>query len=100
MSGGKQAVAHCRPSPEPKSRTRRWFMVEKDVRGSRWLGIRGTTARFSRLVVCAGLVLACSVPPPAQAFDTWWHAEATRHAMTANGFSADARLVVQVSNYL
>ncbi|HUR65199.1 MAG TPA: hypothetical protein VMZ03_02510 [Chitinophagaceae bacterium] len=34
------------------------------------------------------------------AFDTWWHAEATRKAMVANGFSADARLATQVSNYL
>ncbi|MEO7923879.1 MAG: hypothetical protein ABIR30_09385 [Chitinophagaceae bacterium] len=34
------------------------------------------------------------------AFDTWWHAECTRKAMTANGFSADARLATQVSNYL
>lgn len=34
------------------------------------------------------------------AFDTWWHAECTRKAMVANGFSADARLAAQVSNYL
>lgn len=34
------------------------------------------------------------------AFDTWWHAECTRKAMVANGFSADARLATQVSNYL
>lgn len=34
------------------------------------------------------------------AFDTWWHAECTRKAMTANGFSADARLAAQVSNYI
>lgn len=33
-------------------------------------------------------------------FDTWWHAECTRKAMTANGFSPDARLATQVSNYL
>jgi uncharacterized membrane protein YwzB len=33
------------------------------------------------------------------AFDTWWHAECTRKAMVANGFSGDARLAVQVSNY-
>src|SRR5258706_5917528 len=36
----------------------------------------------------------------ADAFDTWWHAEATRHAMDENGFSGNARLVVQVENYL
>ena len=35
----------------------------------------------------------------AMAFDTWWHAECTRKAMVANGFSADARLATQVSNY-
>ncbi len=34
------------------------------------------------------------------AFDTWWHAECTRKAMVANGFSADARLATQFSNYL
>lgn len=34
------------------------------------------------------------------AFDTWWHAECTRKAMVANGFSADARLAAQVSNYI
>ena len=33
-------------------------------------------------------------------FDTWWHAECTRKAMVANGFSADARLAAQVSNYI
>jgi len=36
----------------------------------------------------------------ASAFDTWWHAECTRKAMVGNGFSADARLATQVSNYL
>lgn len=34
------------------------------------------------------------------AFDTWWHAECTRKAMVANGFSSDARLATQFSNYL
>ena len=34
------------------------------------------------------------------AFDTWWHAECTRKAMVANGFSPDARLATQVSNYI
>src|SRR5262249_45493112 len=37
---------------------------------------------------------------PAAAFDTWWHAEATRKACEATGFSADARLTMQVENYL
>jgi hypothetical protein len=36
----------------------------------------------------------------AMAFDTWWHAECTRKAMVANGFSGDARLATQVSNYI
>jgi hypothetical protein len=36
----------------------------------------------------------------AMAFDTWWHAECTRKAMVANGFSSDARLATQVSNYI
>ncbi len=36
----------------------------------------------------------------AAAFDTWWHAECTRKAMVANGFSPDARLAAQVSNYI
>ena len=38
--------------------------------------------------------------PQTFAFDTWWHAECTRKAMVANGFSSDARLAVQMSNYI
>jgi len=34
------------------------------------------------------------------AFDTKWHADATRIAMEQNGFSADARLLCQFTNYL
>ena len=34
------------------------------------------------------------------AFDTKWHADATRLAMDRNGFSADARLLCQFGNYL
>lgn len=34
------------------------------------------------------------------AFDTWWHAEETRHGAEANGYATDARLVLQVENYL
>lgn len=46
------------------------------------------------LLLCAFLyVKEC------RAFDTWWHAECTRKAMVANGFSGDARLATQVSNY-
>lgn len=37
---------------------------------------------------------------PAAAFDTWWHAWATLQAMQTTGFSSDARLTVQVENYL
>lgn len=36
----------------------------------------------------------------ALAFDTWWHASCTQKAMTENGFSSDARLATQFSNYL
>ena len=46
------------------------------------------------------LLSACIISLQAMAFDTWWHAECTRKAMVANGFSADARLATQVSNYL
>ena len=34
------------------------------------------------------------------AFDTKWHADATRAAMDQNGFSADARLLCQFENYI
>lgn len=34
------------------------------------------------------------------AFDTWWHAESTRKAAVVNGFSSDARLALQASNYI
>lgn len=47
------------------------------------------------------LVGAMSLTPiKSLAFDTWWHAECTRKAMVANGFSPDARLATQFSNYL
>jgi hypothetical protein len=49
------------------------------------------------------LVLAaclCAAASNARAFDTKWHAEATRIAMERNGFSADARLLCQFENYL
>ena len=48
----------------------------------------------SILIIC--ICISCK----AMAFDTWWHAECTRKAMVANGFSNDARLATQVSNYL
>lgn len=46
------------------------------------------------------LLSACIISLHAMAFDTWWHAESTRKAMVANGFSSDARLATQVSNYI
>ncbi len=46
------------------------------------------------------LLAACFNVLSAMAFDTWWHAECTRKAMVANGFSGDARLAAQVSNYI
>ncbi|HQW43818.1 MAG: hypothetical protein IPN56_01535 [Chitinophagaceae bacterium] len=46
------------------------------------------------------LTLCLFTTSKAMAFDTWWHAECTRKAMTGNGFSADARLAAQVSNYI
>ncbi len=46
------------------------------------------------------LIVCCLHTLNAMAFDTWWHAECTRKAMVANGFSADARLATQVSNYI
>ncbi|MES2777267.1 MAG: hypothetical protein V4722_24025 [Bacteroidota bacterium] len=46
------------------------------------------------------VALFCFANLQAMAFDTWWHAECTRKAMVANGFSSDARLATQVSNYI
>lgn len=48
--------------------------------------------------VLAGALFA--VVSSALAFDTKWHADATRAAMEQNGFSADARLLCQFENYL
>src|SRR5512134_3475173 len=50
-------------------------------------------------------ILACAIATlvaatPSLAFDTKWHADATRHAMEKHGFSADARLMCQFANYL
>ncbi len=46
------------------------------------------------------VIVCCFATMQAAAFDTWWHAECTRKAMVANGFSPDARLATQVSNYI
>jgi hypothetical protein len=56
--------------------------------------------RLSLTIASLALLFLGIGARPASAFDTWWHAEATRHAMKANGFSDDARLATQVSNYL
>jgi hypothetical protein len=56
--------------------------------------------RIARVLAFAVLIGLCAPPRLALAFDTWWHAEATRHGVVANGFSADARLATQVTNYL
>lgn len=52
----------------------------------------------ARAAVHAAAVIA--VVSNTFAFDTKWHADATRTAMTQNGFSADARLLCQFTNYL
>lgn len=52
----------------------------------------------SKSLLASLLLLVTCIP--LMSFDTWWHAECTRKAMVANGFSGDARLATQVSNYL
>jgi hypothetical protein len=54
--------------------------------------------RFIKAIIA--IVFFSVISLQAFAFDTWWHAECTRKAMVANGFSADARLATQFSNYL
>jgi hypothetical protein len=51
-----------------------------------------------KTALVVGAVLATA--RPASAFDTWWHAVETQQACAATGFSDDARLVLQVENYL
>jgi hypothetical protein len=51
-------------------------------------------------VVCTIIHLLWTLSSPVLAFDTWWHAEATKKAMSASGFSGDARLVARITNYL
>lgn len=50
-----------------------------------------------RLACLAGIALFGT---RAEAFDTKWHSDATRIAMTGNGFSSDARLLTQFTNYI
>jgi len=53
-----------------------------------------------RIQALACALVLVAVATPTQAFDTKWHAEATRLAMERHGFSADARLMCQFANYL
>src|SRR5258706_4178168 len=48
----------------------------------------------------ASAVVVFALAASTLAFDTKWHADATRIAMEQNGFSADARLLCQFENYL
>ena len=48
----------------------------------------------------ASIVAMFGLTASTLAFDTKWHADATRAAMEKNGFSADARLLCQFTNYL
>lgn len=51
-----------------------------------------------RAIAVAGAL--CVFTVSGLAFDTKWHADATRLAMDQNGFSSDARLLCQFTNYL
>lgn len=51
-----------------------------------------------RTIAIAAAVVALTTS--SLAFDTKWHADATRIAMDQNGFSSDARLLCQFTNYL
>src|SRR5688572_19311015 len=53
-----------------------------------------------RIQTLACVLVVVAVATPSQAFDTKWHADATRLAMEKHGFSADARLMCQFANYL
>src|SRR6266699_3029997 len=54
--------------------------------------------RKCRMMVLAGAIVTFATS--SLAFDTRWHADATRLAMEQNGFSSDARLLCQFENYL
>lgn len=53
---------------------------------------------FRRFLFSAGALAVFS--SFALSFDTKWHADATRVGMAGNGFSTDARLLCQFTNYL
>ena len=59
-------------------------------------GRGGMTKRLA--VVLAGAIFGLT--SSSLAFDTKWHADATRIAMDHNGFSSDTRLLCQFTNYL
>lgn len=63
-------------------------------------GITASTRYLFSKKILLPLIFFLFPAMPSLAFDTWWHAECTRKAMTGNGFSSDARLATQVSNYL
>src|SRR3954467_2807574 len=44
-------------------------------------------------------MLLAVVASPASGFDTFWHSEATRKVAEANGFSEDARKIMQLGNF-
>jgi hypothetical protein len=57
-------------------------------------------SRLGRFLALTAVLALAHPVRPAHAFDTWWHEEATRHGVVANGFGPDARLAAQVTNYL
>ena len=44
-------------------------------------------------------MLLAVLASPASGFDTFWHSEATRKVAEANGFSEDARKIMQLGNF-
>ena len=44
-------------------------------------------------------MLLALLASPASGFDTFWHSEATRKVAEANGFSEDARKIMQLGNF-
>ena len=45
-------------------------------------------------------MLVSLLTSPASGFDTFWHSEATRKVAEANGFSEDARKIMQLGNFI
>src|SRR6267154_3802379 len=52
---------------------------------------------FRKFVVL--FMLLALLASPASGFDTFWHSEATRKVAEANGFSEDARKIMQLGNF-